>query len=323
MPIRASALRIAEHCLLAERLAAEFPHDSAEAIAGRAADDEACADLLGGPPATNPDAIALAWWVRKNLPPVETGETAIQRPVELKDPDTGELLVPGRPDVLSVVYEALDGRTIEPVVVVVDFKSKGQYYNGLPHPDENPQTHAYGLAVSAGRPYRVCLLLFDDGTVSELWSRTYTAAEQRPILDRIRRICGKKAALGDIRPVGHSGPHCEGCYQRRNCSSWLLPSTHVETALAPLATPGGLTHDNFESVYLAWRKGQELMERVEVMLKHFTAENGPGRIGDKEWGPELQRGRKSVSVEAVEGAGLQHLVRQGEPKMVFRLRNRR
>lgn len=314
MPIRASALQIAEHCQLAEVLGREYPHHEEETLEGLAVDKEACRDLAGGPPAEHPDAKACAWWVRENMCLL-----GVQVPLELRDGEV--LLSPGRADVVG-----FHGRSR--VLTIVDFKSKGQWYaSNLRPPDDNLQLHAYGMAAASREPrfeYQLCMLLFGDGAVQELWSRTYNAADTPPILDRIRKICAQKAALGDIRPQGHSGPHCLSCYQRRNCSHWLLPVTHAETALAPLASPGGLTQENAGRVFLAWQQAKELCDRVEVLLKDFAGKNGAFPVGEeKEWGPELQRGRRSASVSDLEGAGLQGYIRQGEPKLVYRLRRRR
>lgn len=316
MPIRASRLQISEHCQLADVLAQEFPHHEQETLEGLAVDKEACRDLAGGQPAEHPDAKACAWWVRENLVHV-----LVKPRLELRDPVSNELLSPGEADLHGFHRRSR-------VLTIVDFKNKGQYYaTNLSPPDDNLQTHCYGMAAAAELhmpAYQTCLLLFGDGAVQELWSKTYTPADARPILERIRKICAQKAALGDIRPQGHSGPHCLGCYQRRNCPHWLLPSTHAETALAPLALPGGLTSENAGRVYLAWEQAKDLCERVEVMLKDYAAKNGAFPVGeDKEWGPELQRGRRSASVSDLEGAGLQSYIRQGEPKMVYKLRRRR
>lgn len=315
-------LNIAQHCQLAPVLAEEYPHTTEEAEQGNAEDAEATADLLGGPPAKSPNARALVWWTRKNL-----AERVVKERVSLRVPGTGELVSPGTPDVAGYYLGSEDGEGLDPEVwTVVDWKKKEQYWAGLPGPDDNLQTHAYALAhvLSRGLPaYRVCLLLWGDGAVQEYWSRTYTVAEWTPIFEEIRNICAQPPPRDGIRPRGHSGPHCTGCYQRRNCGHWLLPAEHIGTELAPIASPGGLTAENAPRVYLAWERLGELYDRVETLLRDY-ADRQPIPIGEnKEWGPHWQKGKRSASVADLERAGLSEHIRQGEPYRVYRLRTRR
>lgn len=315
-PIRASALQVAEHCDLAAVLAEEYPTTSVSIEAGRAADAQACAELTGGPEATEADARALVWWVRDHLCDVD-----IQQSLTLLDSDSGiEVTTPGTPDVCGRLLTDVDGGRNDRVVVV-DFKKREQYFAGnLAPPDSNMQLHAYGMALAQARAatsYQTCALLWGDGAVQELWSQTYTLADQRPFLDRIRKIQMREKARGDKRPVGLSGPHCLECYQRRNCPHWVLPATAPETALAPLALPGGLTAENSGRVLMAWVQLGELYDRVKELLKEHATREGPITVGEKTWGPVTVRGRRSASVHDLERAGLESYVRQGEPSVRF------
>lgn len=327
MPVRASALQTAEHCLLANVLAEEFPGTSVYAERGIAVDKEACRDLAGGEPATDPDAKACVWWVRKNLVP---GSLSIQHPVQLRDPqDPATVLSPGKPDIVGL-------RQITGDLTIVDIKKREQYlWGSLAPPDSNMQLHAYGMAWSMmmgtvegltnhWRPYTTCLLLFGDGAVQEVWSQVYTPEMWAPMLERVRRINLRDKARGDKRPVGFSGPHCVGCYERAHCHHWVLPATAADnTALAPLARGGGLTRENSERALLAWMQLGELYDQVKPMLEEFALTQGPIDVGeDRVWGPQTVRGRRSASVKDLEAAGLEGHVKQGEPTVRFSLRRR-
>lgn len=329
MLVRPSILNTAKHCQLAVVLAEEYPHTTEEAERGTAVDKEACEEILGGAPAADPDARAIAWWVRENIWPWH-----VQHRLPLIDPDSGKLVTSGTPDIIGRRKKNPawsggdlldpDGRQYFPLTVV-DIKKREQYWNGLPHPDVNLQTHAYAMAAAHVRgqdQYQVCLLLFGDGAVQELWSRTYTRADWPPILEEIRKICAQAPVRGGIRPRGHSGPHCTGCYQRRNCPHWLLPVEHIGTELEPIAKAGGLTPETAPRMLLARERLRDLVERLDVMLEDY-ADRQPIAMGDKEWGPQWQKGKRSASVADLEKAGLTAHIRTGEPYRVYRLRSRR
>jgi hypothetical protein len=314
-PVRASALQVAEHCDLAATLAAEHPRTSADIETGRAVDAEACAELADGPKAKETDAQAVVWWVRHNLCGVY-----VQEPVRVADPKTGEILSPGTPDVYGrLIGDVEEGNADR--IVVVDIKKREQYYAGnLAPPDQNMQLHAYAIALAQKyqvRSYQTCLLLFGDGAVQELWSQTYTEPEWRPFLDRIRKIHEREKARGDKRPVGQSGPHCLECYQRRHCPHWVLPATAPESALAPLALPGGLTAENSGRALLAWMQLGDLYEQVKPLLQEYALAKGGITVGEKVWGPISVRGRASASVKDLEAAGLQSYIRHGEPSVRY------
>jgi hypothetical protein len=313
--IRPSSLQIAEVCDLAPVLAEEFPGTSRDIDYGHAVDQQACRELLTGARAENPDAHACAWWIGEHLRNIQ-----VQVPVELHDPVTGELLSRGTPDVVGD-----DVR--DDVLTVVDMKKRDQWFAGYLAPaDSNLQLHAYALAEMQARGrdrYRLCLLLFGEGAVEPAWSSsTFEVQDSLPILDRIRAICRRPREHG-IRPKGVSGPHCMGCFQRRHCPHWMLPATAAGSELAPLAKPGGLTRENAERVLLAWMQARELCEQVKAALEEFATRDGAIRVGeDKEWGPQVVRGRRSVSVKDLEEAGLDQFIRKGEPSVRFVLRRK-
>lgn len=329
-PVRCSALNVAEHCDLAPTLAAEFPHARAAAERGRAVDAQASAELSWGDVATDDDAKALAWWVREHM----LAPFVVQRPVLLLDPESDEpfVLTAGTPDLVG------RDKHNEQILTVVDYKSKGQYWAGaLPPPDLNLQLHGYGISwatsmrldetgpVPSKDPqcYQLVILLFDDGAVQELRSKVYEPSGWAPILDRIRKIALREKARGDNRAIGTSGPHCVECYSRRHCAHWVLPAMDAETELTPLATSGGLTRANSERALRRWMQLGELYDQLKPYFEEFALHDGPIPFGEeKQWGPQVVRGRRSATVSSLEAAGLTEHIRQGEPTTRFTLRRR-
>ena len=322
MNVRPSGLQIAEHCSLAGWLAREYPHTSEAAERGNDVDREVSAELKSGVyTSEDPDVRACVEWVKQNLD-MQQG-LAIHERIELIDPDTGELLTAGTPDVVGRDFDGL---------VVVDFKKREQWFAArLAPPDENLQLHAYALAhaLSSGVPgYQLCLLLFGDGEVEAKFSRTYTAADWRPYLERIRRISAR--ALDDggndsVRPKGYSGPHCTGCYQRSHCPHWMLPpiEAHGAGVLTAVTQPGGITTANASRALVLYMQLAEAHERLGEMLRAFVAAEGPIAVGEeKQWGPITCQGRKSADVSALEKAGLHQFVKRGQPYQSFRMSRR-
>lgn len=314
--IRPSSLQAAEHCELSAVLSAEFPHTNAGTVRGSLVDQQVSDELRGGPIAEDPDARACVQFIREHLYVGPGHWLAVQEKVALHDPDTGELLCKGTPDVVGMDL-------FETSVIVVDMKKREQWYAAnLAPPDENLQLGAYGLAHSfiRGAPYQTCILLFGDGAVEPLWSRTYTNVESRPILDRIRAIAAREKARGATRPVGVVGSHCSSCYSKRHCPAWLLPAHDGPTALAPYVQPGGITRENSERAFLLYKQLDDARGLLRGMLEDHVAAEGPIPVGEgKQWGPIAWPARESVDLRALKADGLERYIRKGTPSVQWRI----
>lgn len=315
--LRPSSLQQAEHCQLASVLGEEFPHTNEGIARGNLVDSLVSAQLGGGPIAEDPDARAIVQWVHEHM---DVSSLRIQEQVTLHDPDTGEQLTDpryGRPDIAGTDVFQLG-------VVIVDMKKREQWYAAnLAPPDDNLQLHAYGLAhtILRGAPeYQTCLLLFGDGEVEPLWSRTYTSVEWRPILNRIRAIAERDRLRGDTRPKGVSGPHCTSCYVRRHCPHWLPPAE--STALAPYAS-AGITKDNRGRAFLLYKQLDDARAILRDMLEASVAEDGPIPVGEgKQWGPIAWPARESADLRALKADGLDRYIKRGSPSVQWRITRR-
>jgi hypothetical protein len=314
-PIRPSALTLAERCELAPALAAEFPHTNEAIERGNLVDSQVTEEIRGGAIAEDPDSRAIVQWVKEHM---GEGTVRVQEKVSLYDPDTGELLTEGTPDLAGTDLFQLG-------TLIVDMKKREQWYAAnLPPPDESLQLLAYGLAVmlTQGTPeFQACALLFGDGEVEPLWSRTYTVVEARPILNRIRAIAARERARGDTRPLGVSGPHCTACFQRKRCRHWLPPEG--ATTLAPYAA-AGITRANAQKAYLLYKQLDDAKTILRSMLEDHVAAEGPIPVGeDKQWGPITWPARESVDLRALKADGLDKYIRRGQPSVQWRITRKR
>lgn len=298
--IRPSLLVHADLCGLVAKLAEEYPEASEFTARGNVVDEQNTAALVKGAAPTDADARACVDWFHRTF---TDATPMVQERVSLHDPDTGEMLTEGTPDV-QVLSE--DGEEL----VTVDWKKREQFFAGnLPGPDDNLQAHAYSLAkaleVGAQR-YRNVLVLFGDGEARPLESAVYERADWWPFIDRIR-------AIQDKERVATPGSHCVSCYSRAVC-----PSNRERTALAltllPKGDVGKLTDAQAGELVLRAKMVREAADLAMDLAKaHF---NGGGSVTDghgKAWRPLMMPGRRTADVDALEAAGLTQYVRKGEP----------
>lgn len=301
--IRASMLPIARHCGYAVELAARYPEGSDAAERGTKW-HERMADFLRG----RIEAPELES-IRACIPAHVKVEAEV--PVELRDPDTGELLVKGTVD---AVFTLASGS-----VIVADWKT-GQPSRVDPASD-NLQLAAYALAVALerGAPSYQPVLYFTEYGFD--WGAWVPEGEYGDVLGRI------VAAANNDRSRPVVGQHCDKCFSRKHCSAFMLPAHEGETALAPFVEGGGLTKDNAPRALVVVQAMKQAVELAEARLKDFAREHGGIYVEGKVWGPRQSHGRRSISVERVEEAGLlpqleaAGCVSPGRPYEVFAWKN--
>lgn len=312
--IRPSQLAIAKHCQLSPVLAARYPETNANIARGQAVDAQVTAWINEGTSPADPAAADCVRWLERHM-----SELAAQVECSLVEDD--HVITRGTADVVGV-------DSCDRCLIVVDLKKQEQYYAGkLALPDENLQLHAYAIASVRARAlsrYRTALLLFGDRDCTSYWSREYTRVEWTPKLDEIRNICAQESPHGTVDPIGQAGAHCTDCYPRLHCRHWALPAYEGESALAPLLS-GDLTPERAGQGALAVKAIREMADRAEEILKAYRRQAGEGSVvaGDKQWGPVIQRGRKSADVAALERDGLHQYLKQGHPVEAWRWTKRR
>jgi hypothetical protein len=130
----------------------------------------------------------------------------------------------------------------------------------------------------------------------------------------------KSAAMAD--DAYNTGAHCRDCYSRLQCPAHLLPVT-TESALAPFASPGGITAENAAQAVHVVQAMEDACEKARDTLKAYAQQNGgifDPKTG-KVWKAVMTKGRPSLHREALEAAHpglLEMFTRSGPPYPMFK-----
>lgn len=301
--IRPSLLPLAERCGHAVQLAEENPESSDAAERGTGFHQEADAHIRGIKASDRVSRMIATFPAHIKI--------ESERRVALLD-DDGAVLSEGTTDVTLT--------HVDQAITVVDWKT------GMPdkvsEPDENLQILVYGLAaaIERGSPRFRVGLYFTDHPPLRL-SQWIDTADAGWIVDRVRN------AIARDRSVPVVGSHCSSCYRRTHCRAWLLPAQQGEAALAPFASPGGLTVDTAPKALHVIQAMEDAIKVAKARLQDFARENGGIRDGGRIWGPTWSRGgRTSVDLDAVPDVLMDQLrqagaLKQGRPYEVFRWKN--
>lgn len=302
--IRPSRLPLAQYCGYSVTLAERYPESSAAAERGAKYHEAFATFVKTG---AGPDRIASIF---ATFPAHAKCEAEV--PVTLYDPETGDIVSAGT---LDIVLTHVDGS-----LTIIDHKT------GMPdkvdRPDDNLQLAVYGLgtALERGAPKFRVGISFPDNPPLQL-SRWFCDGD-----DYWNMLARIKAAATQPRNEPKSGDHCNRCYSRKHCHAWALVASTGEGELAR-TTPGDLVDDEkIASVLLGITA---LEERIKIMKAHIQdrARMAPIIAGGKEYGPALSNGRRSVSIDSLEQAGLLEAaekagaINPGRPYEVFRWRN--
>jgi len=264
-------------------------------------------------------------WLEANYP-IEQWEWHVQERLELADPETGEILTAGTPDLMCL-------HRTEPRFVDVDWKKKGQMWGGhLQKPDANDQQlaylAAYWLEVSKTRKIetaKIVLACWDESGVTPLESQPITEQRLTEVIESVRTI--PPVDPDSPQPEAAVGEHCNHCWQRGHCDEHLLPLAVVTKAglPAPFAefTEQSLTTETTVKA-LGWLENakkvlagaKRIVELVEGNVDAFVTQNGPIEVGELLYGLRTVKGRRAgATVKTLEAEGLQRLIRVGEDKL--------
>ena len=335
--VRPSSLHLAEVCRRAPYLSVKYPASHEVTRFGTAVDKQVSVilsciavgdtDNLPSDDELLPETSIILDWLEANYP-IEKWEWHIQERVELLDPETGEVLTAGTPDLLCL-------HRTEPVLVDIDWKKSGQLYAGhLQKPDKNIQQLAYVTAAwlkySQTRKIeraKIILACWDDRRVVALESGT--AEAPWITVDRLTEIVQRVRAVPPVDPNAPApeaavGEYCDHCYQRMHCAEHLLPPAVVTQAGLPEPfaefVDQPMTVD-VASKALSWldgadrvlREAKKIRDLVEGNVDAFVSSNGPVQVGELMYGPREVKGRKAgATVKTLEKEGLQRLIREGE-----------
>ena len=264
-------------------------------------------------------------WLEAHYP-LEIWEWIVQRRVELVDPETGEVLTAGTPDLMCL-------HRTEPCFVDVDWKKSGQMHAGhLQKPDENDQQLAYvaafWLEVSKTRKIesaKIILAAWDEGGVYPMRSQDITEARLTEVIQSIRAI--PPVDPNAPQPEAAVGEHCNHCWQRLHCDEHLLPGAIAVTAGLPAPFSefvGGEMSADTTIKALTWLEGAESIHaKIGAIIKLVrgnadasVTQNGPVVVGELCYGPQNVKGKRGgATIKTLEKEGLGRLIREGETKL--------
>jgi hypothetical protein len=331
--VRPSSLQLAEECDLAPYLSTVYPASRAETRMGSTVDAQVTAivkSVVSGDTSDlptdeeiYPETERIMEWLEATYH-FDEWEYFVQERVELLDPETGDLLTAGTPDLMCL------HRTL-PVLVDIDWKKRGQMWAGhLKRPDENLQQLAYVTAAwlkhSLNRKIeqaKIVLACWDAEGVTPLESEWITEDMLTDVVDRVRAV--PPIDLDKPRPEAAVGEHCLHCYQRMHCPEHLLPPAVVAAAGIPEPfaefSEEPLSSETVVQA-LAWREqannllraAEKIRDLVEGNINAYVAAAGPVQVGEMMYGPRPTNGRRcGATVATLEKEGLQRLIRPATP----------
>ena len=321
--VRPSSLGMARYCARAPWLSAKYNESHVATRLGSAVDGQVTALIRGDDIEEDifPETEIVIAWLGENFPSTEW-EYHAQTPVELLDPETGEVLTKGTPDLLCV-------HRTEPRISVIDYKKRGQMFSGhLPPPEENLQQLAYlaaaWLKLSKERTIRqgdITLCCWDDRGITAPKSDPINEEGLWGIINTIRAIPPMDVS---VQPEASIGEHCDHCWGRMHCDAHLLPLAVAAKAglPEPFAEFAGqeLTTDLVVKA-LTWldgadrilREAKKIRDMIEDNVDAFVKQNGPVTVGDLCYGPVEVKGRRGgATVKTLEEMGLTNLIREGK-----------
>ena len=336
--VRPSSLQLAEECPLAPYLSTVYPASHVNTREGLSVDGQVTTilkSLLSGDTSDLPtddeilpETEKILEWLERTYP-IEQWEYLVQERVELLDPETGETLTAGTPDLLCL-------HRTRPIIVDIDWKKRGQMWAGhMKKPDDNMQQLAYVAAawlkyslIRKIETAKVVLACWDANGVTPLESSDIGEDRLAEIVDRIRAV--PPVDLDKPRPEAAVGEHCLHCYQRMHCPEHLLPAAVAAQAglPAPLAEFAGqdLTQETVVKA-LTWldsadnilKAAKKIRDLVEGNVDAYVAQHGPVVIGEMQYGPTTTKPRRlGATVATLEEIGRTDLIRTSDSKVKFK-----
>lgn len=306
MKLGTALLKQLERCGLAAKLADEYREISDGEF--RETRNEITRAWHANDQAQLPGAHAALRWLTTESGTIRT----VGEPLDLVDPDTGEVLVTGKP---GVIIDTPEG------VLVVSWAAKEWHTDE--EPDDDLGMLAMGMAAAGGRPFRVATVAVSNDEAFCRRSRLFAVDEHPALLARI------KAAVARPR-VACPGEWCGACKQAPYCHAWVaraktsLAVFAQEVAIDVIAAEGevaevpqlDLTNDTAGQVMARIKMVRKAADMVEEQVRSFVRKGGQCVVGGKEYCLGSRDGRESVDIKALRaelGAGAEKYIKTGEP----------
>ena len=303
MKIRAGLLAQIEKCGLSAQLSTEHDETSESAERSRLIRTEVTRAWAVQDVGAIPEAEAALTWLR--------GQSCdrVGEPIDLVDPETGEVLVSGRP-----------GAVLDDPNTVVAWKTGDP--RGIGEPEDDLGLIAMGLACFVGQPFQTAYVAFQGLEAFPRRSPVFEPAQHAGLFARIKAAAGRP-------PVACPGDWCGVCRQRLYCPAWRA---RAEVALMVLPKETGvaksddvpkleITNDNAEALAVRIDMVKDAYECAYEQLKAFV--RGGGRVvkNGKEMVLGMCDGKETASVKELKAAGLEKYIKKGEPYGTPRWKN--
>ena len=285
--MRAGLLSSAERCGLVVRLAADCDETSDSAERSRLIRTEVTRAFYVQDQGTIPEAEAALAWLR--------GQSCdrVGEPVDLVDPDTGEVLVSGRP-----------GAVLDEPNCVVAWKTGDP--RGIGEPEDDLGLIAMGLACFGGEPFQTAYVAFNGSEAFPRRSPVFEPAGHAGLMARIKAAAGRP-------PVACPGDWCGACRQRLYCPAWKARTELALTVLPVEAKSLDITNENAPALWMRIKAVEEACELAKDQLKGFVRAGGRLEVDGKEYYLGQSEGRETADVKALKAAGLMDYIKKGDP----------
>ena len=296
MRCRAGLLAQLERCGLAAALASQHDETSESAERSRLIRQEVTRCWHVEDRATIPEAEAALTWLRAEA----TTDVIAGQPLDLVDPDTGEVLVSGRP-----------GAVLWTPNMVVKWCCGDPM--GIGEPEDDLGLIAMGLAAFTGQPFQTCYVAFDGLQAFPRRSPVFEPSTHAGLFARIK-------AAANRPPVACPGDWCGACKQRWYCDAW---KARAQVALMVLpkeftTVEGGeihldLTNENSGEFATRLDVLKDVRECGYELLKAFVRAGGRAVKDGKVMVLGQSPGRETAKVAELKAAGLTQYIKTVDP----------
>ena len=289
MRCRAGLLAQLERCGLAAALASQHDETSESAERSRLIRQEVTRCWHVEDRATIPEAEAALTWLRAEA----TTDVIAGQPLDLVDPDTGEVLVSGRP-----------GAVLWTPNMVVKWCCGDPM--GIGEPEDDLGLIAMGLAAFTGQPFQTCYVAFDGLQAFPRRSPVFEPSTHAGLFARIK-------AAANRPPVACPGDWCSACKQRWYCPAWKARTELALTVLPAEVQALEITDQNAPALWVRIRAVEQACELAKDQVKSFVRAGGRLAIDGKQYYLAQCEGRETADVKAIKAAGLTQYLKQGAP----------
>jgi hypothetical protein len=292
MKIHAGLLAQLEKCGLSAQLSTEHDETSESAERSRLIRTEVTRAFHVQDQDTIPEAEAALAWLRSQLELCQA-VAKVGEPIDLVDPETGEVLVSGRPGAVLILPN-----------LVVAWKTGDP--RGIGEPEDDLGLIAMGLACFGGEPFQTAYVAFQGLEAFPRRSPVFEPAGHAGLMARIKAAAGRP-------PVACPGDWCGACRQRLYCQAWKARTELALTVLPVEAKSLDITNENAPALWMRIKAVEEACELAKDQLKGFVRAGGRLEVDGKEYYLGQSEGRETADVKALKAAGLMDYIKKGDP----------